>query len=46
MILNKKLIAAVALVCLSAAAIAAQSCSGCSCVKVKGTQLCACTVCR
>lgn len=46
MILNKKLIATIALLCLSAAAIAAQSCSGCSCVKVKGTQLCACTVCR
>lgn len=46
MILNKKLIAAIALVCVSAAAIAAQACSGCSCVTVKGTKLCACTSCR
>jgi hypothetical protein len=43
---KSRLVALMLLVGLSTAAIAAKTCSSCSCVKVKGTMLCACEACK
>jgi hypothetical protein len=46
MLIKAKLVALIFFVGFSTAAIAARNCSNCSCVKVKGTMICACASCK